>query len=382
MKTCHISLLDEQHTNTLTPLLDPAIPSTRAVFLITNDQKTFIENLKALLHPRKIQVSYHLLSQNLKTSAIIDEITEIFTHELDKNEDEQVVFNATCGNRRRALIAYDIARTLEIESYIIEPDLDALYWLYPEEKPNSELADKLKLKDYFSVHNVCVGEVTNTRGVHPKVRELGKKWTNSVGRYAKAMGMLNYLASSADNIELVSEPMNNSMMGNSALQDLIDELEGIDFVERSGKSLIFPDEQARFFANGGWLEVYVFGTIIKLKKELPRLQDCAQGMEVIRNVGASKVKNELDVVCLKNNKLHVIECKTKKFLSGEGNEVIYKLDSISDLLGGSYSRALFVSYKKIRLSEDVRAKELDITFMGPEQLPELENHIRCWLRQA
>ncbi|MDN3652754.1 DUF1887 family CARF protein [Thalassotalea ponticola] len=382
MKTCHISLLDEQHTNALTPLLDPAIPSTRTVFLITTDQKRHIENLKALLEPRGIQVSYHVLPERLSTGGMIDEITEIFSGELNKNEDEQVVFNATCGSRRLALITYDIARTLEIESYIIESDLDALYWLYPEEKPNSELADKIKLIDYFKVHDIHVGMVSNIRGVLPKIRELGKKWTSSAVRYSAALGMLNYLASSADNGELKSEPMNNSMMCNSSLQDLLDDLEYIGFVERSGKSLIFSSEETRFFANGGWLEEYVFGTIVKLKKELPRLQDCAQGMEVIRKVGANKVQNELDVVCLKNNKLHIIECKTKKFLGGEGNEVIYKLDSISDLLGGSHSRALFVSLKKIRFAEDLRAKELDITFMGPEQLPNLEGHLRNWLRQA
>ena len=31
--------------------------------------------------------------------------------------------------------------------------------------------------------------------------------------------------------------------------------------------LVFINEEARFFANGGWLEEYVYGLLLSLKKE-------------------------------------------------------------------------------------------------------------------
>ena len=379
MKTCHISHLEQFHTNVLTPLLDPKIPSTRAVFIITENQQEDVKRLKALLAPRGIIISFYLIEKKLSTQALLEKYEDIFTSELSKHSDENICFNATCGSRRKTLSAFEVARNLGIATYIIEPDFDSLHWLYPTEKQNSHLADKLKLADYFKAHDIRLGEVQNSTGVRPEIRSLGEKWVNEPIFFNRALGQLNFLAYSADNAELKSKNLDRSMLNDPALMMLIDDLESIQYATLKNDALYFTNEACRFFSNGGWLEEFVFGTMISLKKEIGTLQDCLQGVELYRGKTSAEVKNELDVLALNDNKLHIVECKTKKFEAVEGNEVIHKLDSLADLLGGNNGRALLVSFKKIRVSEAIRAKELDITFIGPAELPHFKTHIKNWL---
>lgn len=87
-------------------------------------------------------------------------------------------------------------------------------------------------------------------------------------------------------------------------------------------------------------------------------------------------------MALANNKLHLIECKTKKFSKGEGNQVIYKLDSLSELFGGVQARGLLVSYQGIRTSERLRAKALEIGLFCEDDLSQLKDRLRNWLRGA
>ncbi|WP_277750360.1 Card1-like endonuclease domain-containing protein [Pseudoalteromonas phenolica] len=115
---------------------------------------------------------------------------------------------------------------------------------------------------------------------------------------------------------------------------------------------------------------------------MPHIQDIAQGVEITRKIGQGTVVNELDIVIMANNKLHLIECKTKKFDKGEGNQVIYKLDSLTDLLGGIQARAALISYKGIRTHEQLRAKELEIELFCENQLAQLRKQLKSWLEQA
>ena len=86
---------------------------------------------------------------------------------------------------------------------------------------------------------------------------------------------------------------------------------------------------------GGWLEEYCYSVIASLP-----------GFEVIRNatiasIQGDKVPNELDVVIGHNNRMAIIECKassTEKII----NNAIYKLNSLSRVLGGSLVTKILV----------------------------------------
>lgn len=378
----HICLLDENPISTLTPLLDPSIPSHRVIFAIKPTQEDGLNQLGKVLKPRGIKVSTWILPETTNTGDILLSFHQLISSELDKNPDEQLVLNASCGSRHYILAAFEVAKDYDLHCFVVEPKLDELYWLYPEEKENSALAEKLKIADYLTAMDSKVKNVANNSVVALDKRTLGAKWCSDPSYYSSALGILNYLAYTADNNSLTSAKLTQQQLENTALNELIDDLITINYASLTHEKLEFKNNDVRFFANGGWLEEYVYGVILSLKKDIPTLQDVAQGVEVIRDVNKHTVNNELDVAALANNKLHIIECKTKKFEKGEGNNVIYKLDSLSDLLGGLHARAMLVSFKDIRIAERYRAEELDIKILGPQELPNLRAHLIHWLKNA
>ena len=378
----HICLLDENPISVLTPLLDPDIQSDRVIFAIKPNQEEAVLRLEKVVKPRGIAVSSWILPGSTNTGNILTSFHELISTELEINPSEQLVLNTSCGSRHCVLAAFEVAKDYDLHCFVVEPKLDELYWLYPEEKENSALAEKLKIADYLTALDSEVKEVANNGVVSLDVRTLGAKWCADPAYYASALGVLNYLAYTADNNALTSATLTNQQLENAALNELIDDLMTIGYAQCVHNKLVFNNNNARFFANGGWLEEYVYGMLLSLKKNIPTLQDAAQGVEVVREVGKHTVNNELDVAALANNKLHLIECKTKKFEKGEGNNVIYKLDSLADLLGGLHGRAMLVSFKKIRVAEQYRAQELDIKFIGPDELPNLSVHLTHWLKSA
>lgn len=378
----HICLLDENPISVLTPLLDPDIQSDRVIFAIKPNQEETVLRLEKVVKPRGIAVSSWILPDSTNTGDILLSFHELISTELEVNPSEQLVLNTSCGSRHYVLAAFEVAKDYDLHCFVVEPKLDELYWLYPEERENSALAEKLKLSDYLTALDSEVKEVANNGVVSLDVRTLGAKWCSEPDYYSSALGVLNYLAFTADNNYLTSAKLTSQQLENVALNELIDDLMTIGYVQCENDKLVFKNDNARFFANGGWLEEYVYGTILSLKKVISTLQDVAQGAEVVRDVGKHTVNNELDVAALANNKLHIIECKTKKFEKGEGNNVIYKLDSLADLLGGLHGRAMLISFKEIRVAEQYRAQELDIKFIGPHELPNLSAHLTHWLKTA
>ena len=139
-----------------------------------------------------------------------------------------------------------------------------------------------------------------------------------------------------------------------------------EVLRAQGDRLAFKDEDARFFAQGGWLEQHVFSVLWGLKAERP-LQDLARGVEITRQVGGAAVHNELDVACLADNALYLFEAKTKHFDRGEGAEVVYKIETLRELLGAVHARAMIVSYKPLGEAHRRRAKDLGLaTCVGKE----------------
>ena len=378
----HICFLDKNPTLSITPVLDPNIQVNQVIFFIEKHQEEQFSVIEHMLKPRAIKTDKLIMPTSRKTEELVTYFHQSIDHLVAQKSDSQLVFNASSGDHQHLLALYEVIRAYPIECFMVEPDLDELHWLVPFDRSNLKLADKLKIKDFVAISGAEIEDIANHGIVEKAYRDLGAKWAADHADLGHALSQLNYLAAKTNEHTLKSEALNRSQQNDIALQTLIDDLEEAKIATRNGDILEFTSEDARFFANGGWLEEYVYGTLLTLKKDIPTLQDAAQGVEIVRNVTSGKVRNELDVVALANNKLHLIECKTKKFQPGEGNNVVYKLDSLAELLGGMDARALLVSYKGIRPSEKLRARELDIEVICEEDLADLRYKLKTWLLKA
>ena len=166
--------------------------------------------------------------------------------------------------------------------------------------------------------------------------------------------------------------------------ELLDLLLKHEVVKKIDKSVQFVNKEARFFANGGWLEDYVYCVVSDLIDEIPCIQDLSRAVELQRMHKGDSIKNELDVVFLANNRLFLIECKTAKWekssADGKGAHAVYKIDTLKDVLGGIQAEAMIVSYQPLRANDRVRASDLNILTVSNTEIQSLKTIIKGWIK--
>ena len=147
---------------------------------------------------------------------------------------------------------------------------------------------------------------------------------------------------------------------------------------------IYEDSQKRIYFSGGWFEEYIY---YRIKRELNLGDDyIAKGVKIFRNANDDTNDNELDVVFMYENMLHVIECKVTMYGNDKEKKVkdtvdkyLYKLAAISKDFGlavNSYLCSLhrFQTEQEFK-SADRRRRILGIkAIIGTQQL--LESHIQ------
>lgn len=373
----HLVLVSAQAVPNFTPILDERFKPEEVIMLVTDDMRIFSESLERIYQPRGVKVSRWPINDPWDIEHIRHRIEALLVTK--KNTD--ISLNATGGTKPMSIAAYEVFRENNLDIFYVHPEQDTLIWMYPK-RPSVDLADRIKLKEYLFAYGADKVKVQNKKGVDSSMRELSDELVSNIQRYESALSSLNYFAATADNPRLISAEIDKSFNGNYDFWDLVDLFRQAELLHRQGDRLRFPDKNARFLVNGGWLELYAYTCCLNLKKT-SGIQDVSHSVEVSRKQGRNVVLNELDVALLKDNKLYVIECKTKRF-SGNGKkhskaaDVLYKLDSITGILGGLYAKSMLVSYKKLQQHHRDRAKELEIELCCFQDLQFLQERIEKW----
>ncbi|ALS34002.1 hypothetical protein PTRA_a2969 [Pseudoalteromonas translucida KMM 520] len=375
----HICLIGEDPTANLTPIIDKDIPSDRVIIAHEKHQQEQVEQLKKVIQTRGYKVDKWLLPTTFNTEEIKLNFMQLFEQENTHPSDTWL--NASNGSRYQILAAYEVARAYDSKIYIVEPKYDALCWLSPENREMTPVADKIKLHEFLSVNGFTLTSQQNKNGVSLDLRAIGENWLKQADKLQTGLAKLNYLAQFTHGDTFIGKEQDIAMLNDESLQWLLNDLEILDLIKVDGKSVHFQNEKTRFFANGGWLEEITFSYIRSLSSEIPELQDNGHSVEIERSINGKTIKNELDVVALVNNKLHVIECKTKKFKNGEGSNMLYKIDSLAERLGGLKCKAALVTFFPLNKSELARANELNIEIFVGTSLKLLKNNIKNWLQK-
>ena len=177
--------------------------------------------------------------------------------------------------------------------------------------------------------------------------------------------------------------MDDRQAADPQLAELIDRFGAAGYVSREGDRLIFPGEDERFFVNGGWLELYVFDRLQHLRGELRAMQDLGRNVRVERDTRSGAIPNELDVAVLAENRLYLVECKTRQWhggANGPGAESLFKLEALTDLLGGLQARGMLVSYQDLPDHDRRRAADLRIGVCAGPQIQRLGELLKKWIR--
>nr|WP_086939152.1 DUF1887 family CARF protein [Thaumasiovibrio occultus] len=377
----HVGIIDQDPVRLVTPILDETIPTRHAVFIGIPSQKEQFSRLQHILDIRGITSEFFEIPNVINIAAIRTRLTELA--ERFKSQNDQVWFNASCGLRHRLLTGYEVFRSYDWPIYVIEPFSDELCWLYPDGHKQKQVADRILLSDYLTIFGARAefSDFEIPEQLNNQLMDVGQRWASNAQELGPGLATLNYLATTCRKEQRLDVELSDKQQGYKELAMLINDLVDTGLATYENGVLTFAQEEARRFANGEWLENYVHHTVLEIKSELPTIQDSSVNVQVYRKIGEKEVRNELDVATIVNNKLHIIECKTKG-MRDDGDDTLYKLESLRDLLGGLQARAMLISFRSLRHHDIVRAEDLGLEIIGPDELGNLKSRLTAWFNKA
>ncbi|RTZ16526.1 DUF1887 family protein [Vibrio aquaticus] len=377
----HVGIIDQDPIRLVTPLLDNRTISDHIVFIGVASQEDMYLRLHSVLSKRNITSEFFQIPNVANTSKIKQAISTL-AEDLSARG-EEVKLNASCGLRHRLLSVYEVFRTYHWPIFVVEPNSDRLCWLYPDGKEDTQVQDRITIDDYLTVFGAR-GEF-NAHELPPqldqKLYELGERWASNALELGPGLATLNYLATTCRKEQRLDVELSEKQQGYRELNMLLSDLVEAQIANYEGGVLTFANEDARRFSNGEWLETLVHSTVRQIQQDMPTIQDRSLNVQVYRQLGEREVRNELDVASVVNNKLHIIECKTKG-MRDDGDDTLYKLESLRDLLGGLQARAMLVSFRPLRHNDITRAEDLGLALIGPDELKDLKTHLTLWFTEA
>lgn len=156
-----------------------------------------------------------------------------------------------------------------------------------------------------------------------------------------------------------------------AIPNLSSFLDHIYFFPEKNGILLKPELE---YLTGGWFEEYVYYQVV----ENLQPDEALIGPHISRE-GVS-LNNEQDVVCIKNNKLFVIECKSGVEGKRMFNEIVYKVCALREMMLGISCHSYIFSLKKDSDGDLKRiAANMDIQFVDRDMMTSSEELVRVIL---
>lgn len=377
----HVGIIDSDPIRLVTPLLDERTISQHIIFIGVETQLAVYQRLQTVLTARGISSEFFEIP-NVANIAQIKQAIGQLANRL-KAQKLDVKLNASCGLRHRLLSVYEVFRTYHWPIFVVEPNSDKMCWLYPDGQKDAQVQDHITISEYLTIFGAR-GEFNHYHlppTLDQKLYLLGEKWATNALELGPGLATLNYLATTCRKEQKLDVALSEKQQSYRELNILISDLVDSQIAHYESGVLTFISEDARRFANGEWLETLVHSTVKQIQDQLPTIQDRSLNVQVYRQSGDQEVRNELDVASVVNNKLHIIECKTKG-MRDDGDDTLYKLESLRDLLGGLQARAMLVSFRPLRHQDITRAEDLGLALIGPNELTDLRFHLTQWFRGA
>ena len=382
----HVCLVSQQATPNLAPILASEFRPDEVILIVSQQMEPQADALGGVLKKYGVACSKVMIADPYD----IKNMTAQFLDLVQSREYESIGLNVTGGTKPMAIAAQSAFGTAGKPVFYVHPDTNAIQFLSTD-YPTMTLSSAMKMDDYLAAHGYgVVGNVQRHTQGSAALTQLTATLALDVVRFGAAIGSLNFLANQAEKNDerrgrdvhrtCLEVDVDSTTLQNHDWLKLIDLFAGAGVLTLTGSTLRFTNADARFYANGGWLEDHVFGVVQTLKAE--KVQDVALNLRVKNSFGAGHAENEIDVAILAKNRLHLIECKTRNLVreGAHGTEALYKLDSLA-ALGGLNTRCMLVSYRELGPADKLRAKDMRVKTVEPHQLRDLKNQLQTWIGQ-
>lgn len=324
-----------------------------------------LENLSS-----SISDYYKQYMPNIKLNKVLIEEGKIdkLKSIINQNKNRNILVNLTGGSRINSLILLDICKNNSIRSLYVDIKNKYLYIFDKEIEVIKEEFEDMKINNVIRASG---GEIltdsTNlinkedlvylTKSIYRNL-DLWHKYKQRL--YDSRIFIHNY--EDPRSVRIKTEFL--SMEERNLLDKILDELEesrGISFKEISDEEIQinFKNEYLKsfIFKSGTWLEV---ATNIMIN-EINEIDEVKSGVMFLWNDKSKIVRNEIDVVAVKDSVPICISCKD----SDRYNEdALNELDVYSTQIGGEETYKILVATKEpIKPAVKERAKEMGINLV-------------------
>lgn len=374
----HLCLVSDQAMANLLPALDREMKPKSVVLAVSDEMVQKARWLEQILkqHGCKVEI--------LPIGAAYDlySVGEALLNWLAQHQGENIALNITGGTKVMAIAAQAVSQSADLPIFYANVSNDELFMLGERSEPR-KLAANINLKDFLAAHGY---KIIRSEKPHPSKpwEDLTERLIDQVDKFGPALGRVNQLAADAfvKNGQPKPQTLNDGDRNNSLLNELLDYFELAKVLQVQEARVVFKDETARAFANGGWLELHVYMVLSQLAGH----SDIAHHVSNIRFTSADgKSDNEIDAGFLSKNRLHIIECKTANLGRATGNrdskatDALYKLETLLKI-GGLRTRAALIDYRGgLSKADKARAAQSKIKIFSKDQLKHLGGHIKEWV---
>jgi len=336
------------------------------IFIYKKDDESFLKSLKNYYKTYLPNVSF---KEFMVIEGDIKELNRIISY-----NNKETLVNLTGGSRINSLGMLDICKNKAIRSVYIDIKNKCLYLFDNKVEIIKEEFEDMELDKIIKASG---GEVINdstklsskkdlillTKGIYKNL-EIWHRYKQKLYDYNVFIHYAEEPQIIKINLELLSKEERDILR---KVLIYLKEIGGIEYSnEKNNIKVFFKNEYLKsfIFKSGTWLEVATNNIINEIKE----IDEVRSGVMFLWNDKSKVVRNELDVVAVKDSIVICISCKD----SDKYNEnALNELDVYSNKIGGKNVYKILVATKEpIKPSVKDRAKEMGISiiiFDGKEE---------------
>lgn len=360
-----INQLDEHNENSI--LATKKYKPKEVIYLYEKKDQSI---MTALENYYKSNISNVIFKKIVLHEGHIENIKNI----INENKNKNILVNLTGGKRINSLLLLNFSIENNIKTIYIDYKGQIIYLINKDSSSIREEFEDLKIENIFKVAGgEIISDSTNlidnedikilTKIIYKNL-DVWHKYKQKL--YDQKIFFHDYKDSKRVIIHLKELDDQEKYLLYKILEKL-KELKGISYFKKNEIiEVLFQNEYLKpfIFKSGTWLEV---ATNI-LIEEIEEIDEVKSGVIFLWNKQEKKVKNEVDIVLVKDSVITCISCKDS---SKYNEDTLNELDIYSNQIGGKEANKILVSTKlPEKASIKQRAKEMDIhliIFDGNEQ---------------
>lgn len=364
--TVILSLMSDQRMQQVIPLLQRGLEIDRLVLVVSkkgggSDPRyaRAADELSAALRDRVEVVRFPDPVDPMDPSAC-----EAVVRRAAQEQTGEVMINVTGGTKLMALGAWQAAQSL---------GLTCLYVDTHSEKVLRFTGGRTQL-DSFDLEPITVAQVLELHGgeIDDEKKESGFKTEDLEAAHAILHNRPQSLYQVTAMVSMAWDGRRSGVLRRVPVdvwkhfREMVDSLAAAGLIKEDQKYWSVS-EQCKEFLDGLWLEAYTFVA----------LQESGKFMDVDGRFNLKGVKNEIDVGCVINGKLGIIECK-RTLADRKGQDLFNRMQVLRGRLGGTFGKAFFVTALNEDSIDEVtreRAKAYGAKIIGMGDLARVEEII-------